>query len=41
VEKPAIGLAAVVNGEIAQLDLSCRRACGYREITPQLHEIAP
>ncbi|WP_263596775.1 hypothetical protein [Pseudomonas fluorescens] len=40
-EKPVIGLAAVVNGEIAQLELSCRRAGDYREITSQLHEITP
>jgi AhpD family alkylhydroperoxidase len=31
VEKPSIGLAAVVHGEIAQLDLSCLRASDYRE----------
>jgi AhpD family alkylhydroperoxidase len=31
VEKPSIGLVAVVHGEIAELDLSCPRASGYRE----------
>lgn len=30
-EKPSIGLRALVHGEIAKLDLSCSRASDYRE----------